>query len=65
MLGTRFGDMLAFGRRVGEFGPVLVVTIFLGAANPTTGRCPDRLPAHRPRLASAHVAAASRHGWSR
>ena len=36
MLGTRFGDMLASAGAVGEFGPVLAVTIFLGAASPTT-----------------------------
>lgn len=36
LLGTRFGDLLASAGAVGEFGPVVAVTIFLGASSPTT-----------------------------
>lgn len=35
LLDTRFGDLLVSAGAVGEFGPVLAVTIFLGASSPT------------------------------
>ncbi|UDY34698.1 cation:proton antiporter [Dermatobacter hominis] len=36
LVGTRFGDLLVSAGAVGEFGPVLAVTIFLGTSSPTT-----------------------------
>ena len=36
LVGTRFGDFLVSAGAVGEFGPVLAVTIFLGTSSPTT-----------------------------
>ncbi len=36
LLSTRFGDFMVAAGSVGEFGPVLAVTIFLGASNPRT-----------------------------
>jgi len=35
LLTTRFGDFLVSAGAVGEFGPVLAVTIFLGTSDPT------------------------------
>lgn len=36
VLDTRFGDLLVAAGAVGEFGPVLAVTVFLGASSPAT-----------------------------
>jgi Kef-type K+ transport system membrane component KefB len=36
LLGSRFGDFLVSAGAVGEFGPVLAVTIFLGTSSPST-----------------------------
>jgi Kef-type K+ transport system membrane component KefB len=34
LLGTRFGDLLAAAGAMGEFGPILVLTVLVGAASP-------------------------------
>jgi Kef-type K+ transport system membrane component KefB len=36
LVDTRFGDFIVAAGAVGEFGPVLAVTIFLGASSPST-----------------------------